>query len=123
MIPKEIRERFKKKKGDPLELFIEDNGVYFMKYVSYGEKDWLKARKILGSIIDRFAILDGHGDCVQDAGLKALNEEAARCRDDWKVYHIAARGESLAYLVVEKECDHAKLAIAVNVLKSFLEEE
>lgn len=36
---------------------------------------------------------------------------------------IAVCGESLAYLVMEKECDNAKLAIAVNVLKNFLEEE
>lgn len=36
VIPKEIRRSLKIREGDPLEIFIENNGVYFQKYSTLG---------------------------------------------------------------------------------------
>lgn len=123
VIPKEIRKNLHIRENDPLELFVEENGVCFQKYNRYGEADWSKAKKILSALITPFALLDGYGDCVKSAGIKVQNEEDARSRKDVTIRHITSRGESLAYLVVSTECNESKMTQAETVLRCFLEEE
>ena len=58
VIPKEIRRNMKIQEGDPLEIFIEDDGIIFKKYIA-DEKvvaescaDWVNRHKnIISSVI------------------------------------------------------------------------
>ena len=58
VIPKEIRRNMKIQDGDPLEIFIEDDGIIFKKYIA-DEKvvaescaDWVNRHKnIISSVI------------------------------------------------------------------------
>lgn len=50
VIPKEIRNRFKIREGDPLEIFTTDEGIVFAPYENHAEKEafateWLRKQK------------------------------------------------------------------------------
>lgn len=121
-IPKEIRQKLKIREGDPLDIFMEDKYVCFTKHQLYEEADWDKAEKVLSAIISDYAILDGYGDCVKKVGIEVADEEEAVYRKDLSIYEISQLGDSLAYLVVSKDCDKKKVDIAKNVLQCLLEE-
>ncbi|MEE0991526.1 MAG: hypothetical protein UH542_00910 [Bacteroidales bacterium] len=121
-IPKEIRQKLKIREGDPLDVFMEDKYVGFAKHQLYEEADWNKAGKVLSAIISDYAILDGYGDCVKKAGIEVADKEEAACHKDLSIHEISQLGDSLAYLVVSKDCDKKKIDIAKNVLQCLLEE-
>lgn len=123
IIPKEVRKKMKIRDGTPLELFIEDEAVCFVKYNPYNEEDWFKAKKIISPVISSFAILDGSGDCAVSVGIKVKSEEDASSREGLAIVPVTSCGDTLAYLVVEKGCDKAQAELAAKILRNFLEEE
>ena len=67
VVPREIRERFHIKDGDPLEIFVEDDKIIFRKYdTSDGKEEavetlqeWLKDEKANTSLTDVEKIMLG----------------------------------------------------------------
>ena len=65
VIPKEIRQRFKIREGDALEIFTTDEGIVFTPYNNYVEKEtfateWLRKQKnSLKANVARFTV-DGN---------------------------------------------------------------
>lgn len=67
VIPREIRERFHIKEGDPLEIFTEDDKIVFRKYDTSDGKDeavetlqeWLKDEEANTSLTDVEKIMFG----------------------------------------------------------------
>lgn len=121
VIPKEIRRNLRIREGDPLELYVEQDGVCFRKYKRFDTNNWYAAEQIVSQIINNFSILDVYGDVVKNRGINIESVEEAQSRNDVSVFTIANNGDILAYLVVRSDCDVEKTAIARNVLKSFLE--
>lgn len=122
VIPKEIRRNLRIREGDPLELFMENDAVCFVKYHKYNQAQWDLASKIISPIISNYAILDGYGDTVKCNGIKVQNEEEARFRDDVIIEHIKSLGDSVAYLVVRNDCDKERIRLATEVFKKYLED-
>lgn len=122
VIPKEIRRSLRIREGDPLELFMENDAVCFMKYHKFNQAQWDLASKIISPIVSNYAILDGYGDSVKCNGIKVQNVEEARTRDDVVIEHIQCLGDSTAYLVARSDGDMEKIKLATAVLKNFLEE-
>lgn len=67
VIPREIRERFHIKEGDPLEIFTEDDKIVFRKYDTSNDKEeavetlqeWLKDEEANTSLTDVEKIMFG----------------------------------------------------------------
>lgn len=123
VIPKEVRRTLKIREGDPLEIFVQDEAVCFMKCQKYDHRTWELADKIMSPIISNYAILDGYGECVRSKGIKVLNEQEAKLRDDVVIEHIRSMGDSLAYLVIRKDNNTERIGLAREVLKKLLEDE
>ena len=119
-IPKEIRRTLKIKEGDPMEIFLDTDGVCFKKYHPYNDADWEKASRIIAPIVNNYAILDGYGDLVKRHGVSVKNKEEADDNADVVIRHITINSESLAYLVVDRNEDDVNINIAEIVLRNFL---
>lgn len=51
VIPKEVRRTVRIKEGDPLEIFVTQDGeVVFKKYQPFEEMDWVKAKMLVSAI-------------------------------------------------------------------------
>ena len=125
-IPKEIRKTMKIREGDPLELFAKDDVLCLKKYHPYDESDWSMAAKLVKAVIPDFKLLDGFGDNVNQSHgpfMYPKNLQEAEKADDFKVYKVTTYYDTLAYLVVKKDCDSEKVDIAVRVLTNFLEND
>lgn len=123
VIPKEVRRSLKIREGDPLEIFIHDEAVCFMKYQKYDHRTWELADKIVSPIISNYAILDGYGEYVRSNGIKVANEQEARLRDDVVIERISSLGDTLAYLVIRNDGDKERIQLAKAVLKKLLEDD
>ena len=63
VIPKEIRKQIGVQAGDPLEIFVERDGMVCLKrYEPIGEYEWEKAKNMLGYILEgEYILLDRYG--------------------------------------------------------------
>ena len=80
VIPKEIRRQMRIKEGDPLEIFIENDGmVCFKRYSPFEEHDFVKAKHIIKAIFPalNFALYDDLGEkqTSTKAGFSSLFED------------------------------------------------
>ena len=121
VIPKEIRRSMKIKEGDPLELYLDGDGVIFKKYSPLGSADWKKAGQIISHILDcDFAIFDNWSSVYKRGTTKFEN---THLDTNYMRQEISRNGEAWCYLVTEcDEGNEKRKIMAANVLKSFLEE-
>lgn len=69
VIPKEIRQRFKIREGDPLEIFTTNEGIVFAPYDNHVEKEtfateWLRQHKdVLKNNHAKFSVEDNVTTC------------------------------------------------------------
>ena len=122
VIPRELRRTLKILEGDPLEIFVENGGVWLRKYQWFNRAEWERAAKVLSPIIDEFAILDGCRETMACRGVSVRNIDEARSRDDLQIQKIVTKGDTVAYLVARKDCAKKMLDLAAEVLKQYLEE-
>ena len=120
VIPKEIRKKLKIGEGDPLEIYTTNEGVCFKKYCKFGSKDWELVKEIISQLLSEFAICDNNGDCTVSRRMLIHSKSEAVGRPDLKVYAIQEYVDTLAYLVVQHDCDIAKVTCIINILKSLL---
>ena len=92
VIPKEIRRTMKIREGDPLELFMCDDGILFQKYRPLDEFAWRKLKDYLRGIIVQYVVWDRFTDEVIACGDKFNIEDA----DSRKIY---VAGDQVATLV------------------------
>ena len=117
VIPKEIRRNLQIKEGDPLEIYVEKDGLMLRKYKPYGEVDWGRLRAIIAPIFGKeaFGVYDGDGDGTTGnvfAMPTFVNETTINC------YPIVIEQDTYGYIVCA-DADAAK--IAVEICKSYLE--
>ncbi len=122
-IPKEVRKALKIKEGHPLEIFIDDDGIYLKKYVN--ESDWEMAQKIATPILgDCFALLDQYGDIRRYYGVEYKKNYEEAVKDSYlKIIEIKSRDFNpilCGYLVVKSDFDDERANMAKEVLYNFL---
>ena len=126
VIPKEIRRAMRIKEGDPLELYVDNDGsVTFKKYVAMGDKDFAKAKNILKAMLPNganFALYDVYGDLHVATNMSLFAEE--RKIDTYEyipddVYEIKEDYEVIGYLYFKGDIEDSIKKMAVNVLTEF----
>lgn len=120
VIPKEIRKKLTIGEGDPLEIYMTNEGVCLKKYCKLGSKDWELVKEIISQLLDNFAVCDNNGEKTISRGILVHSESEAVNRPDLKVHTIREHHDTLAYLVVQHDCDIAKVTCVINILKSLL---
>lgn len=127
VIPKEIRRSLKIREGDPLEIFIENNGVYFQKYSTLGslaEEPLRVAIKMASnSGLRPIAIYD------TDTKLRGMENFPSYVSKTWEdedepfeynvtygVYPIDADGDRVGYVV----CDSQDMGCEVMMIARYL---
>lgn len=118
VIPKELRRNLKIREGDPLEIFIEENGaICFKKYHPYDDEQFRKAYQMAKAIIPcGLAILDSHEDYVFG--------NSATVRPYVPVY---ADGDIVCYIGGADAADYPnynnEFTLAAKVLSKYFEED
>lgn len=127
VIPKEIRRSLKIREGDPLEIFIENNGVYFQKHSTLGslaEEPLRVAIKMASnSGLRPIAIYD------TDTKLRGMENFPSYVSKTWEdedepfeynatygVYPIDADGDRVGYVV----CDSQDMGCEVMMIARYL---
>lgn len=127
VIPKEIRRTLRIREGDPLEIFMDNNGsVTFKKYTYFGDFDYKKALNILKPILEDkvFAIYNNYCDYVCStykanfADEMCLNPELLpdNCTE------VRVGGDIVAYLYIKGEVREQLKNACIKVLKEFFTE-
>lgn len=112
VIPKEIRRTMKLREGDPLEIFLEKDGVVFKKYSPIDEEMWdtalTAARAICGEqvvLLDRdYERMCGSLEDYKDWTCVEIQETFGR--------------EVLAYISINKPLESTEVQHAVSVVKT-----
>ena len=119
VIPKEIRRTLKIKEGDPLELFITENGeVVFKKYRYANEEDWNKAKAIVKVLTDLpFALYDNYGDIQQYTRMGMPNCYDSR---DGAIYNY--EGDIVGFIYFDADITKEDANKIIKVLKEFFSE-
>ena len=119
VIPKEIRRTLKIKEGDPLELFITENGeVVFKKYRYANEEDWNKAKAIVKVLTDLpFALYDNYGDIQQYTRMGMPNCYDSR---DGAIYNY--EGDIVGFIYFDADILKEDANKIIKVLKEFFSE-
>ena len=120
VIPKEVRRTMKIKEGDPLEIFLEGEMVCFRRYNPIEEREWEKAKNIVGCMFEgNFALLNRYGEVM-----------ASRCAETVKVdslsysKQIMLDGECEGYFMALQEgLDYDKVAVAVKMIEELFKGE
>lgn len=127
VIPKEIRRSLKIHEGDPLEIFIENNGVYFQKYSTLGsfaeEPLRIAIKMASNSGLRPIAIYDA------DTKLRGMENFPSYVSKTWEdedepfeynatygVYPIDADGDRVGYVV----CDSQDMGCEVMMIARYL---
>lgn len=127
VIPKEIRRSLKIREGDPLEIFIENNGVYFQKYSTLGslaeEPLRIAIKMASNSGLHPIAIYD------TDTKLRGMENFPSYVSKTWEdedepfeynatygVYPIDADGDRVGYVV----CDSQDMGCEVMMIARYL---
>lgn len=127
VIPKEIRRSLKIREGDPLEIFIENNGVYFQKYSTLGslaeEPLRIAIKMASNSGLRPIAIYD------TDTKLQGMENFPSYVSKTWEdedepfeynatygVYPIDADGDRVGYVV----CDSQDMGCEVMMIARYL---
>ena len=127
VIPKEIRRTLKIREGDPLEIFLEKDCVYFKRYSALGSMDdgTLRIALAMGrnSGLRPIAIYD------RDTKLRGLEDFPLYAPDEWKyerkpfaykdtygVYPIITDGELYGYVV----CDWRNMGCEMDMIARYL---
>lgn len=127
VIPKEIRRSLKIREGDPLEIFIENNGVYFQKYSTLGslaeEPLRIAIKMASNSGLRPIAIYD------TDTKLRGMENFPSYVSKTWEdedepfeynatygVYPIDADGDRVGYVV----CDSQDMGCEVMMIARYL---
>lgn len=127
IIPKEIRRSLKIREGDPLEIFIENNGVYFQKYSTLGslaeEPLRIAIKMASNSGLRPIAIYD------TDTKLRGMENFPSYVSKTWEdedepfeynatygVYPIDADGDRVGYVV----CDSQDMGCEVMMIARYL---
>lgn len=127
VIPKEIRRSLKIREGDPLEIFIENNGVCFQKYSTLGslaeEPLRIAIKMASNSGLRPIAIYD------TDVKLRGMENFPSYVSKTWEdedepfeynatygVYPIDADGDRVGYVV----CDSQDMGCEVMMIARYL---
>lgn len=127
VIPKEIRRSLKIREGDPLEIFIENNGVCFQKYSTLGslaeEPLRIAIKMASNSGLRPIAIYD------TDIKLRGMENFPSYVSKTWEdedepfeynatygVYPIDADGDRVGYVV----CDSQDMGCEVMMIARYL---
>ena len=127
IIPKEIRRSLKIREGDPLEIFIENNGVCFQKYSTLGslaeEPLRIAIKMASNSGLRPIAIYD------TDTKLRGMENFPSYVSKTWEdedepfeynatygVYPIDADGDRVGYVV----CDSQDIGCEVMMIARYL---
>lgn len=127
VIPKEIRRSLKIREGDPLEIFIENNGVCFQKYSTLGslaeEPLRIAIKMASNSGLRPIAIYD------TDIKLRGMENFPSYVSKTWEdedepfeynatygVYPIDADGDRVGYVV----CDSQDMGCEVGMIARYL---
>lgn len=127
VIPKEIRRSLKIREGDPLEIFIENNGVCFQKYSTLGslaeESLRIAIKMASNSGLRPIAIYD------TDVKLRGMENFPSYVSKTWEdedepfeynatygVYPIDADGDRVGYVV----CDSQDMGCEVMMIARYL---
>lgn len=124
IIPKELRRTLKFREGDPLEIFLDDNGnVIFKKYSYFGDFDYNKALNVLRPILEgvTFAIYDNYLDYACSTNKAEFSNELNINYDDIpeNCYEIKVLDDTVAYLYIKDEIREQLKNASINVLKAF----
>ena len=126
VIPKEIRRAMRVKAGDPLELYIGNDGsAIFKKYVPMGDKDFAKAKNILKAMLPNganFALYDVYGDLHVATNWSLFAEEHKIDTYEYipdDAYEIKEDYEVIGYLYFKGDIEESVKKMAVNVLTEF----
>ena len=118
VIPKELRRRFNIKDGDPLEIFVETDGIIcFKKYQPYNDEQFKKAYQMAKAIIPcGLAILDSYEEYIIG--------NSAPVRPYVPVY---ADGDIVCYIGGADAADYPnynnEFTLAAKVLGKYFEED
>jgi stage V sporulation protein T len=124
IIPKELRRTLKFREGDPLEIFIDNDGnVIFKKYTYFGDFDYKKAMNVLKPILEgaTFAIYNNYLDYICGTNKAEFSNEVSINYDDIpeNCYEIRVLDDIVAYLYIKDEVREQLKNASINVLKAF----
>lgn len=129
VIPKEIRRQMRIREGDPLEIYTDSDGsVTFKRYVPMSEKDYAKAKQILGAILPHgthFALYDLYGDIQEATSISQFDGEHRIHRDEYipdNCFEIRDY-DRVGYLYIKGDVEENVKQTAVNVLTAFYKED
>lgn len=129
VIPREIRRQMRIREGDPLEIYTDSDGsVTFKRYAPMGEKDYAKAKQILGAVLPNgtnFALYDLYGDIRDATDIKQFNGEHRIIRDEYipdNCFEIKDCG-CIGYLYIKDDIEEKYKQMAVAMLTAFYKED
>lgn len=123
VIPKEIRRTLRLREGDPMELFVDHDGVVFKPYrsIDYYKSEFKTACRLLcWQDVNNFAVFDRRNR-IGDYDLKTVDHTEAHWFDFrhptfdqasglW-VYTIFAGGDIMGFIVCDHEDKHIELVL------------
>ena len=120
VIPKEIRRQMKIKEGDPFEIFLEGNKVYFEKYSPIDAENWEAAFRIAKVMLpnNKFALLNRYGEIEQtNVKMPTIN------KDDFSA-EIRVYDDVEGYIQsLEPDVSHINFTDTAKVIGALFEEE
>lgn len=127
IIPKEIRRSLKIREGDPLEIFIENNGVCFQKYSTLGslaeEPLRIAIKMASDSGLRPIAIYDTDIKLRGMENFPSYVSKTWECQDEpfkynatYGVYPIDADGDRVGYVI----CDSQDMGCEVLMIARYL---
>ena len=131
VIPKEIRRTLKIREGDPLEIFLEDNGyICFKKYSTLGSfsEDILRVAQDMAqrtfkhqiAIYDRDSIISGPNSYSSDVDVNwESHRNPFKCKG-MGVYPIVSYGELYGYICCPESDMGAEMTMIVRYLSVVL---
>lgn len=120
VIPKELRKQLNISAGDPLEIFITEQGdLVYRKYYPIKQHEWGTAKSIVSHIIPSdFILVDRYGEVVAPS--------TKRTRDEFvRGYDIRVDGDVEGRLLVCGDCEisEEKLLTAVKIIEELFTRE
>jgi stage V sporulation protein T len=124
IIPKELRRTLKIREGDPLEIFIDNDGnVIFKKYTYFGDFDYKKAMNVLKPFLSgtHFALYNNYLEYVCGTDRATFQDEFTidyDCQPE-NCYEIVVLNDTVAYLYIKDEVQEELKNASINALKAF----
>ena len=123
VIPREIRKTMKIKEGDPLEIFVTNDGeVIFKKYNYADEQDWAKAKAIIKALHPnlQFALYDSWGEKQTSTKVGFPQSIEFEDFDDREIKNN--EGDTIGYIEIDGDILTEDLTKIIKVLQEFFSE-